>query len=133
MQAMLSENATGVVGALPNAAVDPYLSVSGKLAHARSQLPQRNIDRTWNRSSVKLVRLTHVQEKRFCGIQFIPRRNIRIAANHIGRDHARHVYWIFRCTVLGRVAELCYFEIEDGSLHLYCRCDHVDAACDTFI
>ncbi len=42
-----------------------------------------------------------------------------VATQDIGCDHPRKIDWILRASELGRIAQLCFFEIVD-------RCTHLD-------
>src|SRR5215470_5460383 len=60
---VLRQETGGVVGALPDAAVDPNLAVLRQLAVALAQLRQGEIDGGREVSGSKLVRLAHIEQQ----------------------------------------------------------------------
>ena len=62
-ESVLQQDARRVVGALGGTADDMDLAVAGKLAEARAELRQRDVDRARHALHDQFHRLAHVQEE----------------------------------------------------------------------
>lgn len=107
---------------------EPHLAVSRKLAEALPELFQRDVLRLWQMPALVLGGAPHIDYLNAVPFEIRPFGQGEIAAQVIRCDHAGDVDRILGGSVLRRVAELRFFEVEHRSVHLQRHRDHVDPA-----